>query len=96
MTNHTPVSDVRERPINSWAVAGFVLSLFGWISPTIAIISGILAIIALNQINQHGERGRAMAEFARAFTIILLIVMLLRGGHSDWMAFVSQYPLWPR
>ncbi len=86
MTNQPNVGAVPARPTNPWAVAAFVLSLFGWIGLPVPIISGILAFVALREIEQHREGGRALAQFARAFAVLLTLVILLHGRHAGWMA----------
>jgi hypothetical protein len=73
------------RPTNPWAVSAFVLSLIGWCGLPIPIISGALAFVALHQIERRGEGGRAIAQFARAFAILLTVAILLRGGHTGWL-----------
>jgi hypothetical protein len=96
MTTDGNVSAANTRPINPWAVSAFVLSLFAWQGFVIALIAATLARIALKQIKQRGEGGRPMAQFARAFAILLMIVMLTIGDYPDWFTYVSHYPLWPR
>jgi hypothetical protein len=34
---------------------------------------------------QRGESGRALAQFARAFAILVTVAIALRGGHTDWL-----------
>ncbi|OBC02242.1 DUF4190 domain-containing protein [Mycobacterium sp. 852002-40037_SCH5390672] len=76
---------VSEHPKNPWAVAAFALSLVSWIGFPIPIISFGLACIALREMDQRGESGRAMAQFARAFAILVTVAIALRGGHTDWL-----------
>lgn len=85
MTNQPTMRAVPARPTKPWAVAAFIFSLFGWLGLPIPIMSGILAFVALRQIEQRGEGGRAIAQFARAFAIPLTGVILLRAGHTDWL-----------
>jgi hypothetical protein len=89
MTNQPTVGAVPARPTNPWAVAAFVLSLFGWIGLPIPIMSGILAFVALRDIEQRGEAGRALAQFARAFAILLTLVMVLHAGHPGWLTIAN-------
>ena len=86
MTNRA----VNTRPTNPWAVAAFVLSLFGWCGLPIPIISGVLAFIALHQIEQRGEGGRAIAQFATAFAIPATAAIVLRGGHTGWLTIAHR------
>lgn len=79
-----------ERPINPWAVAAFVLSLVSWIGLPTPVISVGLACIALREMEQRGESGRAMAQFARAFAILVSVAIALRGGHTDWLTMVRR------
>ncbi|MEE3750312.1 DUF4190 domain-containing protein [Mycobacterium intracellulare] len=79
-----------ERPINPWAVAAFVLSLVSWIGFPTPVISIGLACIALREMEQRGESGRAMAQFARAFAILVSVAIALRGGHTDWLTMVRR------
>ncbi|HTX97057.1 MAG TPA: hypothetical protein VME67_20760 [Mycobacterium sp.] len=51
----------------------------------IPILSGILASIALRDMQERGESGRAMAQFARAFAILVTVAIVARGGHTDWL-----------
>jgi hypothetical protein len=78
------------RQTNPWAVAAFVLSLFGWCGLPIPIISGMLAFVALHQIEQRGEGGRAIAQFARAFAILVTAAIVLRGGHTGWLTIAHR------
>ena len=73
---------VPTRPTNVWAIAAFVVSLFGWYASP--ILSGIFAYVALHQIKQRGERGRALALFAPAFAIFLttMHIVLVLSGHQ--------------
>jgi hypothetical protein len=73
---------VLTRPTNVWAVAAFVVSLFGWYASP--ILSGIFACVALHQIQQRGERGRTLALFAPAFAFFLTAVhiVLVLSGHQ--------------
>ncbi|HEX5255107.1 MAG TPA: DUF4190 domain-containing protein [Mycobacterium sp.] len=80
------VHSVSERPKNPWAVAAFALSVVSWIGFPIPIISIALACIGLREMDQRGESGRAMAQFARAFAILVTVAIALRGGHTDWLA----------
>jgi hypothetical protein len=80
------VYSVSEPPKNPWAVAAFALSLVSWIGFPIPIISIGLACIGLREMKQRGESGRAMAQFARAFAILVTVAIALRGGHTDWLA----------
>lgn len=80
------VGSASERPKNPWAVAAFALSLVSWIGLPIPIISMGLACIALREIGQRGESGCAMAQFARAFAILVIVAIAVRGGHTDWLA----------
>lgn len=34
---------------------------------------------------QRGESGRALAQFARAFASLVTVAIALRGGHTDWL-----------
>lgn len=77
------------RPKNPWAVAAFVLSLVSWIGFPIPVISIGLACIALREMEQRGESGRAMAQFARAFAILASVAIAVRGGHTDWLTLVQ-------
>ncbi|TAM72353.1 DUF4190 domain-containing protein [Mycobacterium sp.] len=77
-----------ERPKNPWAVAAFVLSLVSWIGFPIPVISIGLACVALREMEHRGESGRAMAQFARAFAILVSVAIVLRGGHTDWLTMV--------
>lgn len=52
----------------------------------IPILSGVLASVALRDMEQRGEGGRAMAQFARAFAILVTAAIVVRGGHDDWLA----------
>jgi hypothetical protein len=81
---------VPTRQTNPWAVAAFVLSLFGWCGLPIPIISGMLAFVALHQIEQRGEGGRAIAQFARAFAILVTAAIVLRGGHTGWLTIAHR------
>lgn len=73
---------VPTRPINVWAIAAVVVSLFGWYASP--ILSGIFAYVALHQIKHRAERGRALALFAPAFAISLTAVhvVLVLSGHQ--------------
>ncbi|OBH04027.1 DUF4190 domain-containing protein [Mycobacterium sp. E1747] len=73
------------RPINPWAIAAFALSLVSWCGLPIPILSGLLAFVALRDMEQRGEGGRAMAQFARAFAILVTVAIAVRGGHNDWL-----------
>lgn len=73
------------RPINPWAIAAFALSLVSWCGMPIPILSGGLAFVALHDMEQRGEGGRAMAQFARAFAILVTAAIAVRGGHNDWL-----------
>ncbi len=84
-TNQTIELAMPARPVNPWAISAFVLSLVSWRGLPIPIMSGILAFIALREIEPRGESGRAMAQFARAFAILVTTAILLRGGHPDWL-----------
>jgi hypothetical protein len=86
MTNQHTVTAIPVRTTNSWAVAAFVLSLFAWQGLVIAITSLIFAIIALDEINQRREGGRAIAQFARAFAILMIITLTVCAGSPVWMA----------
>ena len=77
---------VTARPVNPWAVASFVLSLVSWCGLPIPIISGALAFVALREMEQRGESGRAMAQFARALSILVTAAILVRGCHTNWLA----------
>jgi hypothetical protein len=90
MTNQATVSAVAARPTNPWAIAAFVLSLFGWLGVLIPIISGILAFAALRDIEHRGEGGRTLAQFARALAVIFAVVMLLRWAHIDWTTIAHR------
>ena len=79
-----------ERPKNPWAAAAFALSLVSWIGFPIPIISIGLACIGLREMEQRGESGRAMAQFARAFAILVTVAIALRGGHTDWLAMARR------
>lgn len=79
------VYSVSERPKNPWAVAAFALSLVSWIGFPIPIISIGLACIGLREMKQRGESGRALAQFARAFAILVTVAIAVRGGHTDWL-----------
>ena len=85
MTNLATERAVSARPMNPWAVSSFVLSLVGWCGLPIPIMSGMLAFIALREMEQREGGGRAMAQFARAFAILMTSAILLRGGHTDWL-----------
>jgi hypothetical protein len=76
---------VSERPKNPWAVSAFALSLVSWIGFPIPVISIVLACIALREMDQRGESGRGIAQFARAFAILVTVAIALRGGHTDWL-----------
>lgn len=73
------------RPTNPWAIAAFALSLVSWCGLPIPILSGVLAFVALRDMDRRGERGRAMAQFARALAILLTVAIAVRGGHNDWL-----------
>lgn len=77
---------VSERPQNPWALAAFALSLVSWIGLPIPIISIGLACVGLREMEQRGESGRALAQFARAFSALVTVAIALRGGHTDWLA----------
>lgn len=79
------VYSVSERPKNPWAVAAFALSLVSWIGLPIPIISIGLACIGLREMDQRGESGRALAQFARAFASLVTVAIALRDGHTDWL-----------
>ena len=79
-----------ERPMNPWAVAAFALSLVSWIGIPIPIISIGLACIGLREMEQRGESGRAIAQFARAFAILVTVAIALRGGHTDWLTMARR------
>lgn len=76
------------RPKNPWAVAAFVLSLVSWVGFPVPVISIGLACLALREMEHRGESGRAMAQFARAFAILVSAAIAVRGGHTDWLAMV--------
>ncbi|OJZ68014.1 hypothetical protein BRW65_25620 [Mycobacterium paraffinicum] len=76
---------VPARPTNPWAIAAFALSLVSWCGLPIPILSGVLAFVALRDMEQRGEGGRAMAQFARAFAILVTVAIAVRGGHNDWL-----------
>jgi hypothetical protein len=84
------VHSVSERPMNPWAVAAFALSLVSWIGIPIPIISIGLACIGLREMEQRGESGRAIAQFARAFAILVTVAIALRGGHTDWLTMARR------
>jgi energy-converting hydrogenase Eha subunit A len=84
------VNSAPERPKNPWAVSAFTLSLVSWIGFPIPIISMGLAWIALREMEQRGESGRAMAQFARAFAILVTVAIALRSGHTDWLAMAHR------
>ncbi|OBI44491.1 DUF4190 domain-containing protein [Mycobacterium colombiense] len=84
--NPPMVYSTSTRPKNPWAVAAFVLSLVSWIGFPIPIISIGLACLGLREMEQRGESGRALAQFARAFAILVTIAIAVRGGHTDWLA----------
>lgn len=73
------------RPVNPWAIASFALSLVSWCGLPIPVLSGVLASVALRDMQRRGEGGRAMAQFARAFAILLTAALVVRGGHPDWL-----------
>ncbi|OSC21687.1 hypothetical protein B8W69_27975 [Mycobacterium vulneris] len=73
------------RPKNPWAVAAFALSLVSWIGFPIPVISIGLACLGLREMEQRGESGRALAQFARAFAILVTVAIAVRGGHTDWL-----------
>lgn len=77
-----------QRPKNPWAIAGFALSLVAWLGFPIPVIAIVLACIALREIQTRGESGRAMAQFARAFAILVTVAIALRGGHTDWLTLL--------
>lgn len=52
------------------------------------MIAIVLACIALREIQTRGESGRAMAQFARAFAILVTVAIALRGGHTDWLTLL--------
>ena len=72
-------------PVNPWAMAAFALSVVSWCGLPIPILSGVLASVALRDMEQRGEGGRAMAQFARAFAILVTLAIVVRGGHNDWL-----------
>lgn len=76
---------VSERPKNPWAVAAFALSLVSWIGFPIPIISIGLACIGLREMERRGESGRGLAQFARAFAILVTVAIAVRGWHTDWL-----------
>lgn len=76
------------RPKNPWAVAAFVLSLVSWVGFPVPVISIGLACLALREMEQRDESGRAMAQFARTFAILVSAAIAVRGGHTDWLAMV--------
>ncbi|OBG62519.1 MULTISPECIES: DUF4190 domain-containing protein [unclassified Mycobacterium] len=73
------------RPVNPWAITAFALSLISWCGLPIPILSGVLACVALRDMERRGEAGRAMAQFARAFAILVTVAIAVRGGHNDWL-----------
>lgn len=77
-----------QRPKNPWAVAAFALSLVAWLGFPIPVIAIVLACIALREIQTRGESGRAMAQFARAFAILVTVAIALRGGHTAWLTLL--------
>lgn len=77
---------VSGRPKNPWAVAAFALSLVSWIGFPIPVISIGLACLGLHEMEERGESGRALAQFARAFAILVTVAIAVRGGHTDWPA----------
>ncbi len=81
MANQPTAHAVPARPANPWAVAAFALSLVSWCGLPIPSMSGVLASVALREIEQRGESGRAMAQFA----ILVTTAILLRGGHTGWL-----------
>jgi hypothetical protein len=85
MANQPTAHGVPARPANPWAVAAFALSLVSWCGLPIPIMSGVLASVALREIEKRSESGRAMAQFARAFAILVTTAILLRGGHTGWL-----------
>lgn len=74
------------RPMNPWAIASFALSLVSWCGLPIPVLSGVLASVALRDMERRGEGGRAMAQFARAFAILVTAALAVRGGHHDWLS----------
>jgi len=84
-TCHPSELAVSTGPINPWAISAFLLSLISWCGMPIPILSGILASIALRDMQERGESGRAMAQFARAFAILVTVAIVARGGHTDWL-----------
>jgi hypothetical protein len=76
------------RPMNPWAIAAFALSLVSWCGLPIPILSGALASVALRDMEQRDEGGRAIAQFARAFAILVTTVIVVGGGHNDWLTKV--------
>ena len=87
MTNQPTLPAIAARQTNSWAIAAFVLSLFAWQDLFAAIITLVFAIIALDEINRRGQAGRAMAQFARAFAILMIIVLCT--GCPFWSTLLS-------
>ncbi len=85
MIHQATVCAAPARPTNPWAVAAFALSLVSWCGLPIPIVSGLLASVALREIGQRGEGGRAIAQFARAFAILVTAAIVVRGGHTDWL-----------
>lgn len=77
---------VSERPKNPWAVAAFALSLVSWVGFPIPVISIGLACQGLREMEQRGESGRALAQFARASAILVTAAIAVRGGHTDWLS----------
>lgn len=73
---------------NPWAIAAFVLSLVCWVGMPIPLLSAALACIALRDMERRGESGRAMAQFARAFAVLVTLAIVVRGGHTDWLRMI--------
>lgn len=73
------------RQRNPWAIAAFALSLVCWVGLPIPLLSAALAWIALRDMQRRGESGRAMAQFARAFAVLVTVAIVMRGGHTDWL-----------
>jgi hypothetical protein len=81
----TQVAAPASPPVNPWAMAAFALSVVSWCGLPIPILSGVLASVALRDMELRGEGGRAMAQFARAFAILVTLAIVVRGGHNDWL-----------
>lgn len=76
------------RQKNPWAIAAFVLSLVCWVGLPIPLLSAALASVALRDMERRGETGRAMAQFARAFAVLVTVAIVARGGHTDWLRMI--------